>query len=395
MSNRIFIAVCLTVGLAACRGERQGGVTVTDSAGVRITVSADSARSFAEVEPQPVLSLGGPDAAGPTQFHRIQNVEVGPSGRLWVVDGGSAEVRIFAPDGSHWKTIGGRGEGPGEFTRIRLLGSFGGDSVAVWDDANARLTVFDSAGELARTASVASGDALAPRAFDVFGDGSVLAQVPRQLSADSLVPGRLLADTVRLVRIDLDSATAEPLVQVRGPVWVWTGRGLIPIPFTINAGFDLYDESVHIVAGPEFRVRVFEGGRLSEVYGVARDPRAVTEEDVTAYRAFVDEFIPESQRPDYLSVLDSEYRPRVLPAYSRFLLSADGNVWAQVYSADFLASATWDVYGPGREWLGQVGTPEGFAVTTVTGDKLVGVWRDDSGVEYVRVYRYRANGESR
>jgi hypothetical protein len=209
------------------------------------------------------------------------------------------------------------------------------------------------------------------------------------------VPGRLLGDTVRLVRVDIDSATTEPLVQVRGPVWVWTGRSLIAIPFTINAGFDIYDEAVHLVAGPEFRVRVYQNGQLSEIYGVARDRRAVTEEDVTAYREFVGEFIPEAQRPDYLSGLENESRPTVLPAYSRLLVSADGNVWAQVYSPDFLASATWDVYGPGREWLGQVQTPEGFAMTAITGDKLVGVWRDDPGVEYVRVYRYRAPGESR
>jgi hypothetical protein len=385
--DRTFITFCLTLGFLACQGEPQRGVTVADSAGVRITISPDSARTFAEVDSQPVLSLGGADAAGPTQFYRIQNVQVGPSGRLWVADGGSAEVRIFGPDGSYWKTIGGRGEGPGEFTSVRLLGSFGGDSVAVWDDANARLTVYDGEGELARTARVGSGDAPAPRAFDVFSDGSVLAQLPRQLSADSLVPGRLLDDTVRLVRIDIDSATTEPQVQVLGPLWLWTGSRLIPIPFTINASFDLYDGSVHIVAGPEFRVRVFASGRLSEVYGVARRVREVTRDDVTAYREFAEEFIPESQRRDYLSALENERLPTLLPAYSRLLVSADGNVWAQVYSPDFVAPATWDVYGPGREWLGQVQTPGSFAVTGVTADRLVGVWRDESGVEHVRVYR--------
>ncbi len=70
-------------------------------------------------------------------------------------------------------------------------------------------------------------------------------------------------------------------------------------------------------------------------------------------------------------------------------MSAEGNVWAQIYSPDFFASGTWDVYGAGREWLGQVQTPAGFTVTNITSDQLVGVWRDDLGVEHVRVYRIR------
>jgi hypothetical protein len=172
-------------------------------------------------------------------------------------------------------------------------------------------------------------------------------------------------------------------------VWLWTGYSQVPIPFTINASFDICEESVILVAGPHFRVRVFENGRLSEIYGVARDARQATQDDVTAYKEFTEEFIPEPQRRDYLSALDNASRPTLLPAYSRVVVSAKGNVWAQIYSPDFLASGTWDVYGAGREWLGQVQTPAGFMVTSVTSDQLVGVWRDDLGVEHVRVYQIR------
>ncbi len=389
MRNRRFVSVWLTLGLVACQGEPQRAVTVTDSAGVRISISPDSPRTFAEVDSQSVLSLGGPDAAGPTQFYRIQGVQIGPSGTLWVADGGSGELRIFGPGGSHWKTIGGRGEGPGEFMRIRLLGSFRGDSVAAWDAANGRLTVFDGEGEFARTARLPSSGTTQPRAFDVFSDGSILAQITRLVSAGSLAPGQLLTDTVRLVRIDLEDATDEPQGQAPGPLWLWTGRNQVPIPFTINASFDIHDQAVHLVTGPEFRVRVFREGRLSEVYGVARHAREVTQDDVTAYREYTEEFVRESQQRDYLSALGNASLPTVLPAYSRVLVSADGKVWAQVYSPDFLAPGTWDVYGPGREWLGQVQTPGAFRVMGVTADWLVGVWRDDLGVEHVRVYRIR------
>ena len=80
----------------------------------------------------------------------------------------------------------------------------------------------------------------------------------------------------------------------------------------------------------------------------------------------------------------------MLPAYDQIVVADDGKVWARVYWPELLAPATWDVFAPSREWLGPVRTPEGFTGSAVAGGKLVGVWRDELLVEYVRVYRLRA-----
>ena len=375
------------LGLSACERDSAATVTVTDSAGIRLTLSPDVPTTFAEIDPEPVLSLGGPNAEGPTQFYQIQHVRIDPQDRLWVADGQSGELRIFEPDGSYWKTRGGRGEGPGEFVRIRLLGSFRGDSVAVWDDANGRLTLFDGEGEFVRTERTPPSDDPRPRAFDVFADGSFLGRVSPILGEGSVEAGQILGDPVRLVRVDLENSTQRPQGGALGPLWLWTGRSQIPIPFTITAGFDISGESVHLVSGPDFRVRVFEDGRLSEIYGVARDAREVSEADIMAYREFIEEYYPESQQDDYLSTLAHPSRPTVLPAYSRLLSAADGHVWAQIYSPDFSAPVTWDVYNEARGWVGQVQTPGGFMTMTITGATVAGVWRDELGVEHVRVYR--------
>lgn len=381
--------VLLAVVLVGCEGDTAPSVTVTDSAGVRITLSPDVPTRFAEVDPQPLLSLGGPDASGPTQFFRIQNIYVDPQGRLWVADGQSSELRIFESDGALWKTRGGRGEGPGEFLQIRLLGSFSGDSVLVADGANGRITVFDPEGEFVRTERLPSGDDPLPRAFDVFHDRSVLGQVPRLLASASLADGQILGDTVRLVRVDLENGTQQHQALAPGPLWLWTGRSQVPIPFTANASFAVLEESVHLVAGGAFRVRVFEGGRLIEMYGVVREPNAVSEADVAGYRVMTEEYIPEARRDDYWSALNHRARPTILPAYYRVLVAADGNLWAQVYSSDF--SGAWDVFGRDRTLLGQVETPEGFIPMSILREKWAGVWRDSLGVEHVRVYRIRLN----
>ena len=74
-------------GVVSCERIQTPGVTVTDSAGVRITLTRPSEVVFAVVDPSPILSLGGRDASGATQFFRVQNVRLDRSERLWVADG--------------------------------------------------------------------------------------------------------------------------------------------------------------------------------------------------------------------------------------------------------------------------------------------------------------------
>lgn len=374
--------------MAACEHAASPGATVTDSAGVRLTVSEEAGLVFAELDSVPEISLGGPDATGPTEFSRIQGVHVDREGRLWVADGQSGELRIFEPDGSWWKTRGGRGEGPGEFVRIRLLGAAPGDTVLLADGAIDRLTVFSPDGEFVRTEPVPSSDRPAPRLFDVFGDGSALGQLPRIVPAASLEGGQVLTDSVELVRVTLGTAANRAYGSAEGPLWIWTGRNQVPIAFTTSASFAAAGDRAYLVAGPDFRIRVIDGGGLREVFAVDRAPRPVGRADLESYRAFVREYVPEPMRPDHLSAMDHDLRPDVLPAYDRVLVSADGHVWAQIYEPEIAAPHDWDVFDAEGRFLGQVRVWTGLYPMVITDRAVVGVWRDSLGVEHVRAYRF-------
>ena len=94
----------LVLAAWACSEAEAPNVLVTDSAGVRITLSVDTARTFALVDSLPLLSLGGVDASGPTLFANIQGVHLDRLGRVWVADRQSAEVRLF--DGRSFRAEG-------------------------------------------------------------------------------------------------------------------------------------------------------------------------------------------------------------------------------------------------------------------------------------------------
>lgn len=69
----------------------------------------------------PDIVLGEIEGEGAAVFGSIRALQADDDGRIYVADGQANEVRIFAADGTHLRTVGRTGEGPGEFTA--LLGS--------------------------------------------------------------------------------------------------------------------------------------------------------------------------------------------------------------------------------------------------------------------------------
>lgn len=384
--SRFRLGAVLAFVLAGCEGESLATVTVTDSAGTRISLTRAASLVFGRISSEPALNIGGRDVAGPTQFSDIRSVVIDRSRNLWVADGASNQVRVFRPDGTHWKTIGRTGEGPGEFRRIRILG-FAGDSLVAWDDLNSRLTVVDPSDRVGRTVGTWSGEDLQPRAFALFEDGSILIVEGRILSADDLTPGATWQDTLRIMRLDVNAGGARTeLARAPGAVWLWTGQTQLPLPFSINASFVLEAQALHIAAGPDFRVRVYSGGRLTEVYGVDRTRRIVTDSARDAWAAFLTQALDSAQRAESLALLAHPKIPESLPSYAQLLPSSNGEVWARIYSPDPFDVATWDVFSRDRRWLGQIQTPARFLGSAIDGDRLIGVWFDALGVEYVRAY---------
>jgi hypothetical protein len=285
--------------------------------------------------------------------------------------------------------MGGTGEGPGEFRRIRLLGHVGGSRLAVWDDFSSRLTVFDSTGGVESTVRTWSGEEIQPRAFGLYSDGSVLIVEGRNLEAGLLTEGASWQDTLRLMRLDPTTGGRREQAQVPGTSWIWTDGNLYPMPFSINTRFVVVGEALHVVSGPDFKIRVYSNGSLIGVYGVERPQRPVTSAEIRAWSAAAAQSDPRDSARSQL-MLNHPLLAGFLPGYSQIVSSSDGNVWARLYSDPLaeatFAEATWDVYSSAGEWRGQVKTPARFWVNAIDRDRLIGVWYDTLDVEYLRAY---------
>jgi hypothetical protein len=125
------------------------------------------------------VRIGRPGlAAGAEEYHlgRAVGAVRLRDGRVAVGDALAHTIRIYEADGAFSASVGRRGEGPGEFTRLLGLLRVNGDSVLAIDRA-ARWTLLDPSGRFVRTGSLDlaywPGDTY-PQIQAAFADGSLL-----------------------------------------------------------------------------------------------------------------------------------------------------------------------------------------------------------------------------
>lgn len=126
VAPRILIAVLLALAVSVC-----GQDNATSS------LHVDEIPELGYAEELRIGSLDDPDAG----FSRIRRVRVSERGEVYVLDMLMREVRVFSTEGEHIRSIGGEGEGPGEFLVPSNMGLLG-DTLWVNDPRARRITWF-------------------------------------------------------------------------------------------------------------------------------------------------------------------------------------------------------------------------------------------------------------
>jgi hypothetical protein len=126
----------------AC-GCREAAVSAT-TAGARIPDKA------AGLSAEPVLDIGAADGTQEYLLHNAVSSLRRNDGGVVVLNAGSHQLRYYDASGRHVRSVGTKGNGPGEFRRPVKLYAAGGDSVVVLDPGTSLETLFDNAGEFVR-----------------------------------------------------------------------------------------------------------------------------------------------------------------------------------------------------------------------------------------------------
>lgn len=144
--------VCLCTLVGAATGCNAGGAG--DSS---VAVTVDSSRGYPVVrssgEPAAwtaeLVATMGIDSTGISTFGTVRSVLLDSSGAGYVLDPSYHQIHVFEPDGRFREMWGRRGSGPEEFSSPYSI-AWLGDSMAIFDAGNARITVLDRDGKWAR-----------------------------------------------------------------------------------------------------------------------------------------------------------------------------------------------------------------------------------------------------
>ncbi len=403
--SRVRAVLVVTAGvvpalLVGCDTSPSGGTySVTDSAGIAVVTNTAPAwgpgSAGWEVAERPVLTIES-DEAGDLVLYQVADVAARPGGGVVVANGGSAEVFVFDEEGRLERRFGGRGEGPGEFRSLGAVLPLPGDSVAGQDAGRGRIAVFDPVGKLAREIDLqAVAEARAASRLFRTPSGDLVAVRVAGIGPGT-EPGSY-RDTVSSLRL---SPTGE-VVSTFGPFpgsAVYIGpnlMGYLPFGPTLHAG--VMGEEVVVGTAESEELRVYgSSGELQRILRWPAEERALTQERIDVFVEHALETVPEPARPRVRPVLESFPYPPTTPPYGALVVSDDGYTWVgEDLGPEMMAPEArppvrrWKVFDREGGWLGEVVTPEGFTLHEVSGDRLLGVYRDESGVESVRLYALR------
>jgi WD40 repeat protein len=400
--RRILISCALVSGAAVTAGCQSDTTPSTfeqkDSSGV--TVAESSAPSWSSesswtLSHQPALQIGVKGGDPDFEFFNVTAACWLRDGRLAVANAGSHTIRFFDLDGRFLGKVGSAGKGPGEYQRLTSLEGYGTDSLMVFDADLRRISILAMDGGLVRVVQLRqSGPEPLDAAF-ALSDGDFIVAALSSLSDVGGSPGRYRtsqpvyrygADGVLLDTIGFFPGSEVSVSDTdRGMMIGWAPLG----PVTT---VDVQTDRVYVGTGEDLEIRVYSPtGDLIELVRGPQYPSAITEEDIERHVAPFLEGIDDVTAREWAERLlnDMEY-PEYWPPYSDLIVDPSGNIWISYYPKLFGTPAdAWMVFSGAGRFLGDVNLPRGFKILDITTDLIVGVWKDDEGVEYIRVYEIK------
>ena len=137
--------LCLAaLGMYACQTQTPRGTeySVRDSAGVRIVENGSPVTGTTEwqVGDSPVVQIGSLEEEAEYQLHEVSDALRLSDGRIVVASEGTNDLRFYSSHGAFLRSVGGTGEGPGEFRGLVALERLPADSLLAYDQRLRRVS---------------------------------------------------------------------------------------------------------------------------------------------------------------------------------------------------------------------------------------------------------------
>jgi hypothetical protein len=377
-----------------------------DSAGIRIIDNAKPAwgpgREW-RLSEKPILAIGG-RAGADDALGRIAGVTRLSDGRIVVADQSTLQLKFYDASGRHLKSVGGKGQRPGEFRDFHTIARLAGDSIAV--ETRDVASIFAPSGTFVRKVQFgpfAPGALQTPfvSALGRFDDGTaVVADFPQGRRGPA--GARRWVDSASLFLVDRNGAVVRPLGNAPVVVFVAGTTHPSPMDFGPQAAYASSGRAFYWGFPDQYAIRVYDADwKLERIIRRAWTPRPLTGGEIDAY---VDGWMQTwskktgAEREAERTEMREQAYPEFLPAYSAILATPAGEIW--VREPDLTGApgcwclaglptvpSKWSVFDAGGRWLGDVAMPPRFIPLEIGADYVLGRSRDADDVPRVVMYR--------
>lgn len=398
---RLAWVLCWTAPTAAAQATR-------DSAGIRIIDNAKPAWSPGRewrLSEQPILVIGG-GAGADGALGRIAGVTRLSDGRVVVADQSTLQLKFYDASGRHLKSVGGKGQGPGQFRDFNTITRLAGDSIAV--ETRDIASIFAPSGTFVRNVQFgpfSPGALQTPfvSALGRFDNGTaVVADFPQGQRGPA--GARQWVDSASLFLVDRAGTVVRPLGKAPIVVFVAGTTHPSPLDFGPQAAYASSGLAFHWGFPDQYAIRVYDADwKLERIIRRAWTPRPLTGAEIDVY---VDGWMQMwskqtgAERETERKEMREQTYPEFLPAYSAILATAPGEIW--VREPDLTGApgcwclaglstvpSKWSVFDAGGRWLGDVAMPPRFIPLEIGADYVLGRSRDADDVPHAVMYRLK------
>lgn len=409
LSGSSSLALALVVAFVAACDAGQSGQdepVLRDSAGITIAENPGPGAPGLEwtLGDSPLLTLGAGGAVE-GQLFRVVGAARLHDGRIVVANAGTHEVLVFGPGGDPLGAVGGEGSGPGEYQDLRSLVPLPGDTLILYDTRLRRLTTLSPGGEVIRTATLPdAGDDLSVMFMRLAGyTGPELVFVAPPVRHTGMTsPGRVVADTFRVLTTEPDGTRATQIAAVPGTeTWFRSytsdtgGRGIINMPVPFGAAVHHTSGGGRFFLGRSDRpeIAVYADSEVPAL--LIRRPRQRRPVTAADREAFEDHFLAEAGGADRYRqarqrLLEEVPFATVYPQFTGLVATRDGDLWVREPESPAADTATWSIYGPEGVLEGRAQTPADLEIQEIGVDFLLALTTDDLGVERIELWELRA-----
>lgn len=418
-----FAGVFFAIGCQPGDTSAPAAFSVTDSAGIEIVESTAPAWNGDgwRISDSPSVVIGRREGderylLGWVSWRRGSIVL--RDGRIAILDGQSAQVRVYSPEGEHIEDWGGHGEGPGEYSSPSSIFPYRGDSILVSEFVASRFTILDDRGRFGRNVVPEMGLSFVTEwrkrmeegdrswmpsesccnLWGTLSGGDFLLSYPEMIpytgtgTKRAAVSAAIIADS---------GGAAEGVGDFEGGAYQLGLQGR-PLRFQFASSFEMATgpDGYFATEGDAYSINEYDANsRLRRIIRLTRELRPVTDEIKAAHEARLREQILAPGAPieggspeEVLEMMLAPPYPSHLPAFDHLLVDPEGNLWAGQSSyggGDDDQTPDMNeyfVFAPDGRHLGIVEVPADLSVQQIGSDFVLALAYDDLEVSYVHGY---------